>query len=181
MQKAAKILCSAGLAIFTLLLLFGLTVIVTEKTTGDTFFMSEAFCSFRISPFLIFWLGVLGDACAALTICIMKKAKKPLKVLSAAVIVISLFSVILSGARLTVDRRFYYESAPDGNKEIIVCNYQFLIAGGGEVYWRVNPFFIRRLVNEEKKHVEWFYDDYTVEWNDKSVIVNGYTYLLPEK
>ena len=181
MQKATKILCFAGLVIFTLLLLFGLTVIVTEKATGDTFFISETFCSFRISPFLLFWLGVLGDACAVLTICIRKKAKKTLKVLSAAVIVISLFSVLLSGSGFTVDRRFYYESAPDGDIEIIVCNYQFLIAGGGEVYCRVNPFFIRRLKNEEKKHVEWFYDDYTVEWNDKSVIVNGYTYLLPEK
>ncbi len=181
MTKAAKIGCAAGLAVFALTALLGLTVTVVQKAAGVTFFVNGTVNSYRISPFLVLWLGVLGGAVLALFLCIGKKAKKPLRILTGAVIAFSLFAVVLSLAGLTADRTFYTESSPDGEREIVICSYQFLIVCGGDVYERVDPLFIRRLANEEKKHVEWFYEDYSVEWHDGYVIVDGYTYPLTEE
>ena len=179
MTKATKILCIAASAVFTVVLLLGLTVAVIEKTTDCRFFINETLSSFRISPFLVLFLGAAGDAAVALTVCIRKKAKRIFAILAAAVLVFSLFAMFLISVSFTLDRYFYYEKAPDGNHEIVICNYQFLVAGGGEVYSRVNPLFIRKLYSEDGKHAEWFYEDYTVEWRDGSVTVDGHTYLLP--
>ena len=181
MSKFAKTFFTIVLSILTLVILLGLTVIIIDKATGYIFFANEIFCIYRISPFFILWIGVLGEACTILIFCIKKKAKRLFMVLLVAVIVVSLISTVFSLLKFTIERKFYYESSPNGKNEIIICSYQFLVVSSGDVYYRVNPFFICRLTNEENKHVEWFYDDYTIEWHDGYVLVDGYTYLLPER
>lgn len=186
MSKPLKITLSVLLCVFTLVILLALTVIVISKATHYTFFINETFSFYRVSPEFLMWIGIFGDACVILTICILKKARTVFRVLTAILIAVSLFAGFLTlTVPGTVERHFYHESSPDGKNEIIVSSYQFLVACGGEVYYRADPFFIRRLANEEKKHVEWFYDDYTIEWNvdddgDGYVIIDGYTYMLPE-
>ena len=182
MSRSVKAICAVAVFVFTIVMLFGLTVFVIEKTTDYIYFVNETLCTFRITPFLIFFFGAFGDAFTFLIICLTKKSKTVFKVISLAVVVLCLISAVFSLLfKDAVDRYFYYESSPDGKNEIIVSSYQFLIAGGGDVYYRVNPFFVYRLKNEEKKHVEWFYDDYTVEWHEEYIIVDGYTYMLPER
>lgn len=180
MSKSSKAICAVLLSFFSLVILLVITVIIIEKNTDCLFFINETFCEPSLFP--LFWLGISGDACAILIICIKKKAKRICSVLSVAVILFSLLAGVISLVLPSmVERNIYYERSPDGKNEIIIISEQFLIADSGCVFYRVNPFFIRRLENEENKFVEWFYDDYTIEWYDGYVIVDGYTYLLSEK
>lgn len=182
LSKALKTILSVLLCVFTLVILLALTVIAVEIATNYTFFINGVFSVYRVSPKFIVCLGVFGDACVVLTVLKKRNAKLIFSVLSVAVIVLAVFAGLTSLLfNDTVERRFYHESSPDGENEIIVSSYQFLVASGGEVYYRVNPLFIRRLNNEDGQHVEWFYDDYTVEWYDDRVIIDGHTYLMPEK
>lgn len=182
MSRSVKAICAVAISIFTIVMLFGLTLFVIEKTTDYIYFVNETLCSFRISPFFLFFLGAFGVALTFLIICIKKNSKTVFKVISVAFVVLCLISAVFSLLlRAAVDRDFYYEISPDYKNEIIISSSQFLIAGGGGVYYRVNPFFVYKLKNKEKKHVEWFYDDYTIKWREEYVIVDGYTYMLPER
>lgn len=186
MSKPLKITLSVLFCVFTLVILLALTVMVIKRAGHYTFFINETFSFYRISPEFLMWLGIFGDACVILAFCILKKSKAVFRVLTAVVIVVSLFwGVLTLSFQGAVERHFYRETSPDGKDEIIVSSYQFLVACSGDVYYRENPFFIRKLMNEENRHVEWFYDDYTIEWNvdgdgNSYVIIDGYTYLLPE-
>ncbi len=181
MSKTAKIIYSALFIVFTLILLLGLIVLVTEKATHDRFFLNKTVTSFRISPDFVLFPGVAGDSVTAMVLCLRKKIKPVFTIPFFAVAAFSLFYLAVSIAMLNLDNRFFYEKSPDGKNEIIVRNYQFLTTGGGEVYVRMNPFFIRKLNSEDQKHAECFQDDYSIEWHDGSVTVDGHTYPLPER
>lgn len=156
------LLAAYGLAF----VMFGVNIIVFTRAHDSVFFLTPKLSSFNNIEGRLVMLGLLLLAVGVAFCAFFMRLNGWIRALSVVLIVLLLFAGVVDMLRMTVDRRLYHEYSPDGERRILIVNWQFLVAGGADVYVRIGNCQFRKLACDENDRIDWVYDDYTVEWSD---------------
>lgn len=161
------LLAAYGLAF----VMFGVNIIIFTRAHDSVFFLTPKLSSFNNIEGKLIMFGLLLLATGVAFCAFSRRFSGWIRALSVVLIVLLLLAGAVDSLRMMVDRRFYHEYSPDGERRILIVNWQFLVAGGADVYVRSGNGQFRKLACDEHDRIDWVYDDYTVEWSDTGFVL----------
>ncbi len=166
-KKRTKI-CIALTVVWVLLFVLGLVLLLLDREKGISLWLFGC-CTDEIMPFLKMTNRIVLSIPIIISAAAIYKYKKFSYIFSA-VFFVAVFALIPFFGDIWRSYDYVYSeiSSPDGNHEIVVCEWTWLVGSGGVFYEKTGAFFMKELgeFSTDDGYNPFSEGKYEVEWND---------------